>query len=199
MSETATPISTSNSKAIGPGRPRCFDESEALAAAMNVFWKNGFEATSVYDLTQAMGLSRSSFYATFESKQALFRRALQYYSKNGLRGLREVAEQAGEGALEAMMMALSDPGGSPKGCLLINCITELAPHDEKVAEMGRHHLDCIEDIFARAIDPADPESVRDRARAYTSLAIGTLTLRKSGVSPETIRRTLEQARFVLPE
>ncbi|GAB2187332.1 TetR/AcrR family transcriptional regulator [Roseibium sp. LAB1] len=189
--------SGSEKRTAGPGRPRSFDEAAALEAAMYVFWQKGFEATSLDDLTKAMGLSRSSFYATFDCKQTLFLRALEHYSRNGIRGLKEVAETAEGDAVDAMMQALSDPKGGPRGCLLVNCITELAPHDEKVAEIGRRHLENIEDLFAKAIDPVNPDAVRDRASAYSSLAIGTLALRKAGVPAERIARTLNQARSVL--
>ncbi|WP_428641515.1 TetR/AcrR family transcriptional regulator [Roseibium sp.] len=181
----------------GPGRPRNFDEAAALEAAMNVFWQKGFEATSLDDLTKAMGLSRSSFYGAFGDKQSLFLRAVQHYSNNGIRTLRQVAQTAGGDAIGAMMEAISDPKGGTKGCLLVNCITELAPHDEKVAELGRRHLESIEEIFAKALNPENPEAVRDKARAYSSLAIGTLALRKAGIPADRIADTLKQARTVL--
>ncbi|MHA7773144.1 TetR/AcrR family transcriptional regulator [Roseibium sp. M-1] len=197
MTETGTHTPHAARRSAGPGRPRSFDEAAALEAAMLVFWQKGFEATSLDDLTKAMGLSRSSFYATFDCKQTLFLRALEHYSRNGIRGLKDVAETAGGNAVEAMMQALSDPKGGPRGCLLVNCITELAPHDEKVAAIGRRHLESIEDLFARAIDPINPDAVRDRASAYSSLAIGTLALRKAGVPADRIARTLQQAKAVL--
>ncbi len=164
---------------------------------MNVFWQKGFEATSLDDLTKAMGLSRSSFYGAFGDKQSLFLRAVQHYSNNGIRTLRQVAQTAGGDAIGAMMEAISDPKGGTKGCLLVNCITELAPHDEKVAELGRRHLESIEEIFAKALNPENPEAVRDKARAYSSLAIGTLALRKAGIPADRIADTLKQARTVL--
>jgi TetR/AcrR family transcriptional repressor of nem operon len=181
----------------GPGRPRAFDEAQALEAAMLVFWQKGFEATSLDALTGAMGLSRSSFYATFGCKQTLFLRALEHYSGNGIRNLKKVAETAGADAVDAMMQALSDPKGGCRRCLLVNCITKLAPHDDKVAELGRRHLESIEDIFAGVLDPDNPDAVRDRARAYSSLAIGTLALRKAGIPADRIARTLQQAKSVL--
>ncbi len=165
---------------------------------MNVFWQKGFEATSLDDLTKAMGLSRSSFYGAFGDKQSLFLRAVQHYSNNGIRKLMEVAETAEGNAIDAMMQAISDPDGGTRGCLLVNCITELAPHDEKVAELGRRHLESIEEIFAKALDPQNPEAARDRARAYSTLAIGTLALRKAGFPADRIADTLKQASMVLP-
>lgn len=198
MIKHAPNTSAAGKRASGPGRPRAFDEAAALEAALGVFWKNGFEATSLDDLTKAMGLSRSSFYGTFGSKQALFLRVLNQYSRRGLANLKDVADTAGGDPVDAMMQALSDPEGGPKGCMLVNCITELAPHDEEVAVIGRRHLESIEEIFAKAIDPDDPASVRDRARAFSSLAIGTLALRKAGIPAERIAETLKQARTILP-
>ncbi|CTQ54078.1 Copper outer membrane regulator [Roseibium album] len=197
MTGTQTHTSSSERRASGPGRPRNFDEATALEAAMKEFWQKGFEATSLDDLTKAMGLSRSSFYGAFGCKQSLFIRALEHYSRTGIRRLKEVADTADGDAIEAMMMALSNPQGGQEGCLLVNCITELAPHDEKVAEIGRRHLENIEEIFAHIIDPQNPNDVRDRASAYSSLAIGTLALRKAGIPSDRIANTLKQARSVL--
>ena len=130
-------------------------------------------------------------------EQSLFLQALEHYSKNGSRNLRKVADTAEDNAVDAMMQALSDPKGGPQGCMLINCITELAPHDEKVAEIGRRHLENIEETFAKVIDPEYPETVRDKASAYSSLAIGTLALRKAGMPAERIANTLKQAKTIL--
>ncbi|MCK7614783.1 TetR/AcrR family transcriptional regulator [Roseibium sediminicola] len=199
MSQADSHIASADKRQAGPGRPRSFDEAAALDAAMRVFWEKGFEATSLDDLTKAMGLSRSSFYAAFGCKQTLFLRAVEHYSRKGIQTLKEVADEAGDEAVDAILQALANPEGGNRGCLLINCITELAPHDEKVAELGRRHIDHIEEIFAKAIDPAHPDTARDKASAYYSLAIGTLALRKAGIAPERIARTLQQARSVLPD
>ena len=58
------------------GRPRKFDENQAVAAAMNVFWQKGFSATSLDDLAEATGINRPSLYNAFGDKQALYRRSL---------------------------------------------------------------------------------------------------------------------------
>lgn len=196
MTDTLVQKSLS-ARAPGPGRPRSFDEGAALDAAMMVFWQKGFEATSLDDLTKAMGLSRSSFYGAFGCKQDLFLRAVEHYSRSGLSRLKAVADTSDGDPVEAMMTALSNPEGGQDGCLLVNCITELAPHDEQVAAIGRRHLEMIEDIFAQVLDPENPDRVRDKASAYSSLAIGTLALRKAGIPAERIANTLKQARSVL--
>lgn len=196
MSENTLIVGDNNSP-VGPGRPRGFNEAEALEEALCVFWHKGYETASVDDLTKAMGLSRSSFYGTFGSKRALFHKALGHYSKSGLKTLREVADTGGDDPVGAIMEALANPQGGRDGCMLINCLTELAPHDDDVAALGRQHLESIDEIIAKALEPSNPEQALDKARAFASLAIGTLALRKAGVPAEQISQTLNQARLVI--
>tara|TARA_R110002020_G_scaffold20374_64_gene69762 strand:- start:1189 stop:1776 length:588 start_codon:yes stop_codon:yes gene_type:complete len=177
----------------GPGRPRAYDERAALDAALQVFWTKGFEATKLDELTAAMGLSRSSFYAGFGSKEQVLLAALSAYSETALAALAELAHKPEGDAVPAMLSALADPKGGPRGCMLVNCITELAPHNAEVADVGRRHLDRIERLFAEALCPEDPDTAADRARALSALAIGTLTLRKSGLGPEAISAVLAEA------
>lgn len=73
--ETADKPSTARAR----GRPRAFDREAALAQAMRLFWQKGFEATSVADLTTAMGIASPSLYAAFGSKEALYAEALDHY------------------------------------------------------------------------------------------------------------------------
>lgn len=65
--------------ARGRGRPRAFDRKAALALATRLFWEKGYEATSVADLTEAMGIGSPSLYAAFGSKEALYAEALDHY------------------------------------------------------------------------------------------------------------------------
>ena len=64
------------------GRPKQFDDDEVLARAMQVFWRKGYDATSLDDLVEAMGIPRQSLYRTFTDKHTLFLRALEYYDQN---------------------------------------------------------------------------------------------------------------------
>ena len=66
-------------RAVALGRPREFDLERALDRAIEVFWRNGYEGTSIADLTEAMGINPPSLYAAFGNKEALFRKALYRY------------------------------------------------------------------------------------------------------------------------
>ena len=103
------------------GRPREFDLDEALAAALLVFWRNGYEAASMTELTSAMGITKPSLYAAFGNKEALFHKALDLYEREKLAYMksaleaptaRGVAERLFRGALEIQMSTCD-----PKGCL----------------------------------------------------------------------------------
>ena len=67
--------------ARGRGRPRAFDREAALAQATRLFWLKGYEATSIADLTEAMGIGSPSLYAAFGSKEALYAEALRHYAE----------------------------------------------------------------------------------------------------------------------
>jgi AcrR family transcriptional regulator len=108
---------------MAPGRPREFDPDAALDRAMEVFWRQGYEGTTLADLTKAMGINRPSLYAAFGDKAGLFRRALDRYVSGpaGYVGdalkaptARVVAERIWRGAVER----LTDPR-HPRGCLVV--------------------------------------------------------------------------------
>lgn len=110
-------------KAGGPGRPRSFDEKVALEKAMEVFWRKGYDAASVSDLTAAMGINPPSLYAAFGNKESLFLRVLAHYGEGpasySARAMeaptaREVAARRLFGAVDAMC----DPS-RPPGCLAV--------------------------------------------------------------------------------
>jgi AcrR family transcriptional regulator len=103
------------------GRPRTFDTDTALESAMQVFWRKGYEGTSLSDLTTAMGVNPPSLYAAFGSKEKLFRKAMDRYEQGPggytpkaleARTARDVAEQLLAGAV-----TLHGTTRNPKGCL----------------------------------------------------------------------------------
>jgi AcrR family transcriptional regulator len=106
------------------GRPREFDMDEALDKALLVFWRQGYEGTSLTDLTVAMGVSRPSLYAAFGNKEELFRRALDRYAEHGPGSIQReaLAEPTARGVVQKLLRgvaeSLTDPN-NPPGCLAV--------------------------------------------------------------------------------
>jgi AcrR family transcriptional regulator len=119
------------------GRPRSFDRDKALRAAMQCFWKLGYESASMADLTEAMGINSPSLYACFGSKEELFRAAVQFYLDNEDCENRDLVAEAptAREAIRAMLrhsaykMARS---GHPSGCLLILGDSNATPENASV-------------------------------------------------------------------
>ena len=106
------------------GRPRSFCEDEALNAAMRVFWEKGYEGATLSDLTDAMGINRSSMWAAFGDKEDLFKKAFGRYINTYQRYMREALEKPTireviESSLRSTVEFLSTPG-NPKGCLSVH-------------------------------------------------------------------------------
>jgi AcrR family transcriptional regulator len=97
------------------GRPREFDREAALAQATRVFWSKGYEATSISDLTKAMGIGSPSLYAAFGSKEALYAEALQHYGQC-YEPLFWSNFHSAATAREAVMSLLLDSAASMSGC-----------------------------------------------------------------------------------
>src|SRR2546428_10205183 len=126
-------------------RPKAFDPDEALQKAMQVFWERGYEATSVEDLVQHMGLNRFSLYSTFGGKHQLFVAALERYRDTIVADLVGELEQsaAGLAAIRQFFTRLVDFFASSQGwcgCLMTHTAVELSPHVSRVAGQGHDHM-----------------------------------------------------------
>ncbi len=129
-------------------RPKEFDPERALERAMHVFWRQGYEATSVTDLTDALGISRASLYGTFGNKDAIYERALERYRL--LEGTRTLSCLTADGTARDRIRALFErlaegalADGENKGCLVLNAAME-RPHDAATAAQVRSALAAIE-------------------------------------------------------
>jgi len=126
------------------GRPRLFDERQAVAAACRVFWTKGYDGTTTEDLCEATGLGRSSIYNTFKSKPDLFRRSLEYYvdtmTDRQVSVLRDETVDAPERIRRLLAVIVDDEmnnrrEGYGAGCFTVNTITGLTSKDTDVAEI----------------------------------------------------------------
>ncbi|MFI7097996.1 TetR/AcrR family transcriptional regulator [Streptomyces sp. NPDC050161] len=147
------------------GRPRSFDRETALEKAVRSFWEQGYEATSISDLTRTMGISAPSLYAAFGDKQALFREVVAEYGRlhGGFldRAMTEepTARQGVERALREAAAEYTLPG-RPRGCLVISAAQNTAPASADVADE------------LRAMRLANIDGIESRIRA--DVASGTL-------------------------
>lgn len=165
------------------GQPRQFVPAEALRDALEVFWEKGYQATSLDDLTAAMHLSRSSFYACFGSKHAVMIAAVELYADELFARLEAMASSMPAlKAVHAVLAAIAEVDAGRRGCFFINCVTELAPHDAALAAFGQHHVARTGELVVGLLERAGftPELTQTRAAALLALVIGTITLRKAG-------------------
>jgi TetR/AcrR family transcriptional repressor of nem operon len=138
------------------GRPREFDETEVLEAAMCCFWAKGYEATSVRDLAEEMGLAGASLYNAFGDKRALYRRALDHYLQQSVheRVRRLEATKAPLPAIGGFLAEVIERSVADKqrrGCMLVNAAIEVAPHDPELRKLVADELLYIEAFFRRCV------------------------------------------------
>ena len=123
---------------------------------MDVFWQKGFEATSLADLCVATGLHKGSLYQAFGDKHQLFMLALTHYAESEFHEVLNAAMQA-DSALEKVRAAVGkicEDAGNEKGCLMINSMVELAPHDPQVKtalqKFGQQRLEAMATMIGEA-------------------------------------------------
>jgi TetR/AcrR family transcriptional regulator, transcriptional repressor for nem operon len=139
------------------GRPRQFDEQHALAQARDVFWSQGYEATSVQDLVTALAVQRGSLYAAFGDKRSLYLKAVSLYAREN-RAQLEAALQTGP-VLPTLRRMLTQPdtltGASAsagrQGCLIGNTTAQLVPADEAAHALVAKAYDGFIDVVAAAL------------------------------------------------
>jgi len=182
------------------GRPREFDEEQVLAAAMDAFWRKGYEATSLVDLTEATGLNKASLYRVFGDKHQLFMAALTNYSNIEFRETTAVLSESATPLtnLRAVVEKVCEDAGSEKGCLMINSMVETAPHDPEVKqllqEFGTQRLQAIQGMISQAQAAGEVRSELDPQKLAISLMItfaGSAAMIKGFVPGAQIVENLE--------
>jgi TetR/AcrR family transcriptional regulator, transcriptional repressor for nem operon len=136
-------------------RPKAFDKDEALAAAMGVFWRSGYERASLDVLLKAMGISKQSLYDTFGDKRALYLKALAHYREQTLTSMRTLFASVGSArdAFSRLLLGLSAESEEQhaRGCLLLSANLERETNDVVIAQFLRENQAAVEKIFADAI------------------------------------------------
>jgi len=181
------------------GRPLSFDRDAALDAAMLLFWRHGFEATSISELTRAMGVTPPSLYAAFGDKRRLFREAVDRYLGGVGAVVRTIAGAgtAREAAHDLLTAAaMGDTGEhTPAGCLLASSIVSASVEAESIrAELAaiRGEIEAalrarIERDIAQGLLPAvtDAEALAGHVFAVVQ---GMSTLAKDGAGRDKLLR-----------
>ncbi|MFC9996573.1 TetR/AcrR family transcriptional regulator [Nocardia sp. NPDC127526] len=139
-------------------RPRKFDETRAVNAAMDAFWRRGYEAISTRDLAECTGLGTSSLYNTFGDKRQLYLRALRRYYETSTAAQIDLLSRPGpvrdrfrELMVRAIDMDLAEAGADGSGCFAINASIERASTDPEVAREVRRHFDAVEEALREAV------------------------------------------------
>lgn len=156
-------------------RTEVFDRMDVLEKAKQVFWHKGYNGTSMQDLVDATGLNRSSIYNSFGSKMEMYQDVLKHYMKYGDEIFGAAAEKA-EGPLntirlifgELLSSILRDTEGN--GCLAINCTTEMASHDAKLAGLVTHNREQVVQIFKELVEKGQEAGEINTQRKSSDLA-----------------------------
>src|SRR5580704_18822961 len=133
-------------------RSKEFDEERALAAAVDVFWRQGYENTSLEALMREMGIARQSLYDTFGDKRALYLKAMAFYRRRTNSALRELlvsAPSAKEGFTRILLGLVAESREQhARGCLLLSANMERAVDDQEIATFLTDNQAEVESIFA---------------------------------------------------
>ncbi|MEZ4224805.1 MAG: TetR/AcrR family transcriptional regulator [Polyangiaceae bacterium] len=175
-------------------RSREFDEAKALQAGMLVFWQQGYDATSLPDLLAAMGLSKSSFYQAFTSKEMLFERCLTHYADTMVGGMRRSLDEAATGLdfIRNTLLGVAEEAkskSSRRGCLIMNTASEFGQRQPDVAKLVQRHSRRFEAVFHDALERAAADGqlseaarAQDVARYLVCTLSGLKTLAKAGAT-----------------
>ncbi len=155
-------------------RAKEFDEAEVLDQALELFRARGFKHTSFTDLVDELGVSRQSLYDTYGDKQTLYQTALKRYLDRALDGLRRKLDDPAP--VRIVFTELFDnmidgncARGSP-GCLMVNSMVELSPHDADTRALAARHAREIEGLFASRLSAAQRKGEIAKSKDPVALA-----------------------------
>ncbi len=184
-------------------RTREFNESDALNALKDVFWRKGFEGASYDDLMTATKLGKGSLYAAFGDKRSVYLRSLNAYISQEveaavllLNGQSVGRQKTGKARINALLTTVIDEveeRGDRKGCFLCNAAVDLAPFDKNVEAVTLHGFDrmrkgfmtalqeCAPDVSMNAV-PKPSQEIKMRAENLLAVYFGMRVMAKGGAS-----------------
>ncbi len=190
------------------GRKLAFEREVVLDKAMDLFWEKGYHATGLTELLERMGIKRQSLYNTFGNKHDLFLAAIAHYGATIVTNLESELLKPGSAIanIEAFFERIAQNAGilGCRGCLVVNTMVELAPHDPQVAAEVERLCQQVERAFEATLKQAIAEGdlpkdfdTKKIARYLYHIALG-LNARTKGIpNPDDLRDTLEIALAVL--
>jgi TetR/AcrR family transcriptional repressor of nem operon len=181
-------------------RPKFFDEKEALAKAVAIFWHKGYNGTSMQDLIDGLDISRSSLYDTYGNKHALFLKSLESYISETTTKMNAAAQQASsskELVKQLIEISTAEMTEDPqhKGCFFVNSFIEVVHHDPQgkiILDQGNRQ---IEEIFCKAIQKGQDNGEIQRRQPASTLArfiYNSLKGMRVSVKSETDKRVFDE-------
>lgn len=178
-------------------RPREFDETQVVAAALEQFSSHGYAGTTVQDLREATGVGKSSLYGAFGDKHDLYLQAFRQYCADRLDGLRAELMGPDAGARQRLTDHIRRQAAgatdSPRGCFLASAAAELAEHDPAVAQLAQRTIDGYAHLIGRCIRQAQRHRNVDPDHDPEALAAAVLTVLR-GI--EALGRTRRSRSFM---
>jgi TetR/AcrR family transcriptional regulator, transcriptional repressor for nem operon len=183
-------------------RPREFDEAAVLDAAVLCFWNRGYEATSVRELAESMGITGASLYNAFGDKHSLYGKALAHYVSQSVDdrirrfdGTLSPLESIKAFFQEIVHRSLTDK--NRKGCMLVNSALEMAPHDPEFRQVVADVLVKLEAYFRRCVSAgqqsgeiSSAQPAEDFARLLLAVLLGIRVLARSRPEPALLEGLL---------
>lgn len=184
------------------GRPRQFDKESILDKATEVFWRNGYFATSTEDLEAATGLKRGSLYNAFKDKRTLFLAVIDHYADVEMDKAvsaiktRSTAEKAVK-ALYRRIISQAGPVDNRRGCLLCDAAVDLGPCDPEIGARIRSALEPMNHALEKKITAEWPdmpeEEISRRAGHAAATYLGLRVMAKAGHPLTTLKGIADQA------
>ncbi|MEV5593097.1 TetR/AcrR family transcriptional regulator [Streptomyces sp. NPDC052496] len=192
------------------GRPRSFDRETALEQAMRAFWEHGYEAVSIADLTETMGIKAPSLYAAFGDKRTLFEEAVEAYVRDfGAFSGRALAEEPTARRAVARMLheaaAFHTLPGYPRGCMIITAATNCTVQSEDVMhslqERRARTVELLEERVRGDVEAGElPAGTDTHALAAYGVTVlqGMSQQARDGADRTTLERVAELAMAAWP-